>query len=132
MTEFEALSLIATTRGVIAEYWGNYVAHLSIYLTLIFTYCAGMYVAASALDRVQMIIASSLFFVAAELQVATMITWVDGVNALLSDLSASTSLYEGPVQIPGPGRLVSFAVWQAGIIASIAFMFRAKNKKADL
>jgi hypothetical protein len=127
MTEYELHEISSSYMEVVAAFFGNYAAHLSIYLTLVFGYCVVAFTAGARLTRFQVALVSVMFFCAAELQALVMTNWVNRayevmviITSLNPDISISNVLKTG-------GQLVGVVLWQLGIIASLSFMWSVRN-----
>jgi hypothetical protein len=62
MTEYELHEISSSYMEVVAAFFGNYAAHLSIYLTLVFGYCVVAFTAGARLTRFQVALVSVMFF----------------------------------------------------------------------
>ena len=127
MTEYELHEISSSYMEVVAAFFGNYAAHLSIYLTLVFGYCVVAFTAGARLTRLQVALVSVMFFCAAELQALVMTNWVNRaydvmliITSLNPDISISNVLKTG-------GQLVGVVLWQLGIIASLSFMWSVRH-----
>lgn len=131
MTEYELHEISSAYMAVVSAFFGNYAAHLSIYLTLVFGYCVVAFAAGERLTRFQVVLVSLMFFCAAELQALLMSSWVNRaydvtvlMTSLNPDMIINSSLKAGT-------QAVGVALWQLGIIASLSFMWSVRNPKAE-
>jgi glucan phosphoethanolaminetransferase (alkaline phosphatase superfamily) len=116
---------------VVSAFFGNYAAHLSIYLTLVFGYCVVAYAAGERLTRFQVVLVSLMFFCAAELQAFAMTNWVNrayDVMVIMTSLNPDmviSSLLKSGVQLLG------MVLWQLGIVASLCFMWSIRHPRPE-
>jgi len=128
MDEHEVASLVLEGSAVVAEFMNLYTTHLSIYLTLLFAYCGAMYIAGAKLDRVQLLVATAVFVIAAELQALGMYAWIGAAEGVLIRLQEIIPALEAKQNF-GLRRVIGVPLWQAGIIASLLFMWRVRHPK---
>ena len=128
MNEYEVASLVLEGLAVIAEFMGLYSTHLSIYLTLLFAYCGAMYIAGAKLDRAQLLVATAVFVIAAELQAMGMYAWIQAAEDVFSKLQELNPALEATHNFR-LRRVIGVPLWQAGIIASLLFMWRVRHPK---
>ncbi|MEH6517601.1 MAG: hypothetical protein V7742_13015 [Halioglobus sp.] len=130
MTEVEVYEITYSGLGVAAAFMSNYATHVGIYLSLVFGYCVVAYTAGRNLTTFQVIVASSMFIVAAELQAVVMSFWVLSAQEVVSGLK------EINPEMGGSGeadvrQIVGIALWQAGILSSLAFMWSIRRSKTE-
>ncbi len=130
MTEIEVAEITAANAEAFAAFWGNFVTHMGIYLSLLFGYCAAAYVAGRELSRFQVLIASALFVGAAELQIYAMSSWVSGAKSILIFISEINPELETGV-IPAWARGFGMILWQLAIIACLSFMWSIRRQKTQ-
>lgn len=131
MTEYELHEISSSYMEVLAAFFGNYAAHLSIYLTLVFGYCVVAFTAGPRLTRFQVALVSVMFFCAAELQALVMTTWVNrayDVMVVITSLNPDITISNFLKTV---GQLVGVALWQLGIIASLSFMWSVRNPRTE-
>ena len=131
MTEYELHEISSSYMEVISAFFGNYAAHLSIYLTLVFGYCVVAFAACERLTSFHVVLVSLMFFCSAELQALLMFVWVNrayDVEVMLAtvnpDLFIRGSLRSG-------AQAVGVILWQLGIIASLSFMWSVRHPKTE-
>ena len=131
MNEYELHEISSSYMEVVSAFFGNYAAHLSIYLTLVFGYCVVAFAAGERLTRFQVVLVSLMFFCAAELQAILMSGWVTRayeVAVMLTtvnpDIIIRNSLRSG-------AQAVGVILWQLGIIASLSFMWSVRHPKTE-
>ena len=131
MTEVEMLDLTTSHLDVVAAFMSNYATHVSIYLSLVFGYCVAAFAAGDKLTRFQVIIASFMFFAAAELQASLMFLWASGARGVLMSLAEFNPNIEGTEGSEGFGlrKVAGISVIQLGILASLAFMWNVRHTK---
>jgi hypothetical protein len=76
MTEYELADLTNSTLSLVASYQDNYATHITIYLSLVFGFCAPGYIAGRKLTKFQVLLASFMFIVACVIQIFWMLTWI--------------------------------------------------------
>jgi hypothetical protein len=131
MTEVELYEVTASQLEVVAAFMSNYATHVSIYLSVVFGYCVVAYVAGSNLTRFQVVVASIMFCVAAELQTLLMYIWVTGtkdVVVALAEINPDISPSHGVNDVR---QIIGIAIWQAGIVASLLFMWSVRHPKIE-
>jgi hypothetical protein len=131
MTEVELYEVTASHLEVVAAFMSNYATHVSIYLSLIFGYCVVAYTAGRNLTRFQVIVVSLMFLVTAELQALFMVLWVTSAQELLQELAKVNSGFDTESGDFDGRQIVGIALWQAGIVASLAFMWSVRHPKTD-
>ncbi len=131
MTEVELYEVTASHLEVVAAFMSNYATHVSIYLSLIFGYCVVAYTAGRNLTRFQVIVVSLMFLVTAELQALFMVLWVTSAQELLHELAKVNSGFDTESGDFDGRQIVGIALWQAGIVASLAFMWSVRHPKTD-
>ena len=77
-----------------------------------------------------MVLASAMFVAAAELQAALMYLWVTGSRNLLSEVAKLIPEYGAQANF-GSGQIFGLAIWQIGILASLAFMWSVRHPKTE-
>ena len=127
MSEFEAAEISAEYLGLVGGYMANYATHLTIYLTLLFAYCAAMYVAGNKLDTLQVFIATVLFVVAAEFQVLTMAAWVNSAQAIIAELANLVPAFDPP-RLLEVRQIFGLVIWNVGIVAALVFTWRVRRR----
>jgi glucan phosphoethanolaminetransferase (alkaline phosphatase superfamily) len=130
MTQVEMMDITAAYLEVTAEFMGNYATHVGIYLSLIFGYCVVAYIAGDKLTRFQIILASTMFIAAAELQATLMYTWVASTQEVLNSIAEINPKIKGKAEF-GPIHIFGVSVMQLGILASLAFMWSVRHPKAE-
>jgi hypothetical protein len=130
MTEVELYEITNSSLDVVAAFMSNYATHVSIYLSLVFGYCVVAYTAGRNFTTFQVIVASLMFFVAAEMQAVMMTFWVQ------SSLDVYHELAKVNPEVGGPGNIAvrhifGIALWQAGILACLAFMWSVRHPKTE-
>lgn len=128
MSEFETAEISAEFLSLAGDFMANYATHLTIYLTLVFAYCAAMYVAGVNLDTLQVTIATVLFVVAAEFQILTMAAWVNSTHSVIATLTDLVPSFEPPGLLE-ISQVVGLIIWNVGILASLVFVWRVRNHK---
>ena len=130
MTELELAEITTAQLEVVAAFMGNYATHVGIYLSLAFGYCVAAYTSGDKLTRFQVVLASMMFVAAAELQAALMYLWVTGSRNLLSEVAKLVPEY-GVQASFGAGQIFGLAIWQIGILASLAFMWSIRHPRTE-
>ena len=130
MDEHEVASLSLEGLAVMADFMSLYSTHLSIYLTLLFAYCGGMYIAGAKLDRVQLLVATAVFVIAAELQAMGMYAWIAAAEGVVIRLQELNPALEAKHNFD-LRRVIGIPLWQAGIIASLLFTWRVRHPKTE-
>lgn len=132
MTEFQVAKLTAQHAMLVAEFMSNYASHLSIYLTLLFSYCIAMFAAAKKLDRTQLAIVTVLFVFAAEFQILSMSRWVDATEVVMARV-AELNPEESRRRRPDLALTQVFGklLWNAGIAACLLFAWRVRREEAQ-
>jgi SNF family Na+-dependent transporter len=131
MTEVELYEITNSSLEVTAAFMSNYATHVSIYLSLIFGYCVVAYAAGSNLTKFQVIVASVMFIVAAELQAILMIVWVQSAQDVVRELAKINPRLIGERGNPIGGQILGIALWQVGIITCLAFMWSIRRPKTE-
>lgn len=130
MTEVEMLDLTTSHLDVAAAFMSNYATHVGIYLSLVFGYCVAAFAAGGKLTRFQVIIASFMFFVAAEFQASLMFLWASSAKEMLASLAEFNPNIER--DNPYSARVVvGVGLIQLGILASLAFMWSVRHPKRE-
>ena len=130
MTEVEMLELTASNLEVAAAFMNNYATHVGIYLSLVFGYCVAAYAAGDKLTRFQVIIASLMFFAAAEFQASLIYMWATGAHEVLVSLAEFNPKIEGRENF-GARKVFGISVIQLGILVSLAFMWNVRHPKTE-
>jgi glucan phosphoethanolaminetransferase (alkaline phosphatase superfamily) len=130
MTEVEVYEITYSGLEVGAAFMSNFASHVSIYLSLVFGYCVVAYTAGRNLTTFQVIVASIMFVVAAEMQAFMMGFWVVSARELVGALREINPEIGGSGE-PGVLQIFGIALWQAGILASLAFMWSIRRSKTE-
>jgi hypothetical protein len=130
MAEVELYEITDSGLDVVAAFMSNYATHVSIYLSLVFGYCFVAYTAGRNLTTFQVIVASLMFIVAAEMQALMMSLWVQSSQDVLRELAKINPEMGDRGNIAGR-KLFGIALWQAGIFACLAFMWSIRHSKTE-
>jgi hypothetical protein len=129
MTEVEMLELTGSALEVTAAFMSNYATHVGIYLSLVFGYCVAAYAAGDKLTRFQVIVASIMFFAAAELQASLMYMWIKNSQEVLIFFAEINPALKGRGEF-GARQILGVSIIQFGILASLAFMWSVRRPKS--
>ena len=129
MSEYELHDLTASYLQVVAEFFGNYSTHVTIYLTLIFGFCVVAFAAGQKLTKFQVILVSLMFVTAAELQAILMYGWVSRGFELAAQLRSINPELSPERTYISAVKAVGVTLWQLGIIASLSFMWSVRHPK---
>ena len=131
MSEYELHDITASYLQVVADFFGNYATHVTIYLTLIFGFCVVAFAAGQKLTKFQVILVSLMFVTAAEIQAVMMFTWIVRAFEVAVMLgSIAPDIIPQRAHVPAI-QVVGVTLWQLGIIGSLLFMWSVRHPKVE-
>jgi hypothetical protein len=129
MTEYEASDRLLALSGNIIALNEAQASHIAIYLSVVFAFIAAAYVAGAKLTRFQAAIAYVLFSLFSTLEVFRIVSYGLGINRLVSMSVEWGSQTDALIMSPTIRLLVATALWGAGGIGALLFMWSVRNPR---